>query len=97
MRRYKLKGERYVLDSPLRCWAVIRQTAMLHYNMMKDNMSDGLMFHTVINVPLEWSTAPDSGLLIKRIVERDLKGEVDEILEEVLQPRRRRGEPRDGL
>ena len=35
------------------------------------------MFHTVINVPLEWSTAPDSGLLIKRIVERDLKGEVD--------------------
>ena len=69
----KLKGERYVLDSSLRCWAIIRQTAMLHYNMMKDNMSDGLMFHTVINVPLEWSTAPDSGLLIKRIVERDLK------------------------
>ena len=74
----KLKGERYVLDSALRDWAVIRQTAMLHYNMMKDNMSDGLMFHTCVNVPLEWSTAPDSGLLIKRIVERDLKGEVPE-------------------
>ena len=73
----KLRGERYVLDSDLKNWAVIRQTAMVHYNMMKDNMSDGLMFHTVINVPLEWSTAPDSGLLIKRIVERDLKGEVD--------------------
>lgn len=73
----KLKGERYVLDSNLKCWAVLRQTAMLHYNMMQDNMSDGLMFHTCINVPLEWSTSRDSGLLVKRIVERDLKGEVD--------------------
>lgn len=73
----KLKGERYVLDSPLKCWAVLRQTAMLHYNMMKDNMSDGLMFHTCVNVPLEWSTSKDSGLLVKRIVEKDLRGEVD--------------------
>ena len=74
----KLRGERYVLDSDLKCWAILRQTAMLHYNMMKDNMSDGLMFHTCVNVPLEWSTSRDSGLLIRRIVERDLRGEVDE-------------------
>ena len=69
----KLKAERYVLDSPLNCWAVIRQTAMLHYNMMKDNMSDGLMFHTCVNVPLEWSTSRDSGYLVRRIVEKDIE------------------------
>lgn len=73
----KLKAERYVLDSTLKNWAVVRQTAMLHYNMMKDNMSDGLMFHTCVNVPLEWSTSRDSGLLIKRIAERDMRGEAD--------------------
>ncbi len=73
----KVKAERYVLESNLKNWAIIRQTAMLHYNMMKDNMSDGLMFHTCLNVPLEWVTSEDSGLLIKRIVERDLEHKAD--------------------
>ena len=44
----KVKAERYVMESGLE-WAVIRQTAMLHYNMMKANMSDGLMFHTTLS------------------------------------------------
>lgn len=73
----KVKAERYVIESGLDNWAVIRQTAMLHYNMMKDNMSDGLMFHTCVNVPLEWVSSRDSGLLVKRIVERDLEGRAD--------------------
>ena len=72
----KVKAERYVMESGLE-WAVIRQTAMLHYNMMKANMSDGLMFHTCVNVPLEWVSSRDSGLLVKRIVERDLEGKAD--------------------
>ncbi len=72
----KLYGERYCLDAGLDCWAVLRQTAMLHPNMMKDNISDGLMFHTALNAPLEWVSSRDSGLLIKRILERDAKGEV---------------------
>ncbi len=73
---HKLKGERYALEAGLNCFAVLRQTAMVHYNMMADNIKDGLMFHTVLNAPLEWVTARDSGYLIKRIFERDAKGEI---------------------
>ena len=32
------------------------------------------MFHTPFNVPLEWSTAEDSGLLMANIVKEDIKG-----------------------
>ncbi|MDA0080531.1 NAD-dependent epimerase/dehydratase family protein [Brachyspira hyodysenteriae] len=74
----KLKGERYVLDSSLENRAIIRQTAMLHNRMLTDNMSDGLMFHTCYNAPLEWATARDSGLLMKRIIEEDIKGNLDD-------------------
>ena len=73
---HKLYGERYVLDAGLENFAVLRQTAMLHPNMLKDNVSDGLMFHTALNSPLEWVSSRDSGYLIKRIIERDLKGEI---------------------
>ncbi len=73
---HKLYGERYCLDAGLDCWAVLRQTAMLHPNMMHDNISDGLMFHTAPNAPLEWVSSRDSGYLIKRILERDDAGEV---------------------
>lgn len=73
---HKLRGERYVLDAELDCFAVLRQTAMLHPNMMADNIKDGLMFHTTLNAPLEWVSSRDSGYLIKRILQRDGNGEV---------------------
>lgn len=73
---HKLCGERYVLEAELDCWVVLRQTAMLHPNMLNDNVSDGLMFHTALNAPLEWVSSRDSGYLIKRILERDAAGEV---------------------
>ncbi len=74
---HKLRAERYVLDAELSRWAVLRQTAMLHPDMMKCNVSDGLMFHTALNAPLEWTTARDSGLLIKNIVDGESKGEIE--------------------
>lgn len=74
---HKLKGELYCLEAGLECWAVLRQTAMLYPEMMAANIKDGLMFHTAINAPLEWSTSRDSGRLVKHIFERDSKGEVD--------------------
>ena len=74
---YKLKAERYILESSLKNRAIIRQTAMLHNRMLTDNMSDGLMFHTCYNSPLEWITARDSGYLMKRIIEEDLKNKLD--------------------
>ena len=74
---HKLYGERYCLDAELDCFVVLRQSAMLHPNMLNDNISDGLMFHTALNAPLEWVSARDSGYLIKRIFERDMRGEID--------------------
>lgn len=65
----KLRGEFKVLESALDKWAVLRQTAMLHPQMLNDNVHDGLMFHTVFDAPFEWLTAHDSGLLIRRIAD----------------------------
>ena len=69
----KLRGEFRVLESNIENWAVLRQTAMLHSRMLADNMSDGLMFHTCFNAPLEWVTAHDSGVLIANIIKEDEK------------------------
>lgn len=72
----KIKGERYVLDSDLKCWVVLRQTGTLYGDLLMANISDGLMFHTCYNVPIEWVTARDSGLAMKHLIERDVQGEL---------------------
>ena len=74
---YKLKAERYVLDSGLEKFVSLRQTAVLHKYMFANNLKDGLMFHTCWNSPLEWVTDVDSGILCKNLVERDIKGGLD--------------------
>lgn len=74
---YKLKAERYVLESGLKKFVSLRQTAVLHKYMFANNMKDGLMFHTSWNCPLEWVTDADSGVLCKNLVERDLAGKLD--------------------
>ena len=68
----KMRGELRVLESKIKYKTVLRQTAMLHSHMLSDNMSDGSMFHTCFNAPLEWATAEDSGLLIANIVKEDI-------------------------
>lgn len=73
----KLRGERSVLDSEIANWVILRQTGILHNRMLTNNMKDGLMFHTCFNAPIEWVTAYDSGLLMKNIIQRDAKGELD--------------------
>lgn len=67
----KLRGELAVLESDIKNWVVLRQTAMLHRNMFKDNANDGLVFHTCLNTPLEWVSQEDSGKLIANIIKRD--------------------------
>lgn len=74
----KLRGEFSVLESEVQHWVVIRQTAMLYDSMLMKNVSDGLMFHTCFNAPLEWSTGRDSGRLMANIIRRDIKGELNE-------------------
>ena len=70
----KLIGERTVLDSKVRTWAVLRQTGMLYEKLLMSNISDGLMFHTPFNVPIEWATDRDSGVLIRNILKEDYEG-----------------------
>ena len=60
----KILGEYAVLQSTLKKWVVLRQTAIYHYNMFSDNIKDGLMFHTPHLAPLEWVTVKDSGTLL---------------------------------
>lgn len=74
---YKLKAERYVLESGLKNFVSLRQTATLHKYMFANNLKDGLMFHTAWNTPLEWVTDADSGRLCARIVERDRNGSLN--------------------
>ncbi len=66
----KLRGEFRVLESNIAKWAVLRQSAMLHPNMLSDNVHDGLMFHTCFDAPLEWVTAHDSGVLIRNLLQQ---------------------------
>ena len=74
----KVRAERYVMESGLKKWAVLRQTAMLHKKMLMNNVKDGLMFHTSWNAPLEWSTSDDSGFLMRQIADDDVDGKCDE-------------------
>ncbi len=73
----KLMAERYVIDSELENWVVIRQTAVLHNKLFTNNLGDGLMYHTNLNGPLEWVTAHDSGVLMEHLVEYDAEGKLD--------------------
>ena len=74
----KMRGEFTVLESNVKTWAIIRQAAMLYDKLLMKNVSDGLLFHTCFNTPLEWSTAKDSAVLVRNIFRRDLKGELNE-------------------
>ncbi|MCQ2575952.1 MAG: NAD(P)-dependent oxidoreductase [Treponema sp.] len=73
----KAKGERYVLESGLPHWVVLRQSAVYHKYFLTNNLNDGLMFHTCWNSPFEWITDKDSGLMIQNLVDYDLDGKLD--------------------
>ena len=74
----KMRGEYYILESDVKNWAVLRQTGVLYDKLMIKNISDGLMFHTCINTPLEWVTADMSARLFINILKRDINGELDQ-------------------
>lgn len=74
----KIRGEKYVLESGIKNWVSLRQTGVLYDEMMMANSSDGLMFHTCFNVPIEWTTARSSGLLLKNLVTQDSEGVLEE-------------------
>ena len=75
----KMRGELTVIESDIKYWTVIRQSAMLYEAMMSKNISDGLMFHNCVNSPLEWTTSNISATLYRNILRRDvLEGDLNE-------------------
>lgn len=74
--RDKIIAERYILDKEMPNFVIFRQSAMLSPKILMNNISDGLMFHTALNTPLEWVSDRDTGYLFKRIIERDSNDEV---------------------
>lgn len=73
----KIKAERYVIESGLAHWVVLRQTAVYHKYFLANNMNDGLMFHTCWNAPFEWITDRDSGVLLEHLVDYDLEHKLE--------------------
>ncbi len=73
----KMKAERYVLESGLKKFVSLRQTAILHKYLFANNLKDGLMFHTTWNGALEWVTDADSGRMCARIAELEEDGKLD--------------------
>ncbi|MBR6322193.1 MAG: NAD-dependent epimerase/dehydratase family protein, partial [Lachnospiraceae bacterium] len=59
----KMISEFALMESGLKNWAVLRISAVLYDNLLTNNISDGLMFHTPWNAPIEWITAADSASL----------------------------------
>jgi nucleoside-diphosphate-sugar epimerase len=79
----KIKAERYLLDHKPPHFVSLRQTAIAHKYLFKNNMSDGLMFHTLWNGPLEWVSDEDSGRLLKHLVEEDQAGQLNDFWDRI--------------
>lgn len=67
----KIEAERLLLESDLRWWVSLRQTAILHSGLLM-KASDPISFHVPLQGVLEWVTAEDSGRLLERICRDDV-------------------------
>ena len=73
----KILAERYVLEAGLKYFVVLRQTAVAHSYLFKNNLSDGLIYQACLNAPYEWVTDNDTAVLFTHLVEYDLEGRLD--------------------
>jgi len=62
----KVIAESIFAESGLRYWVSLRQSGILHANILK---LDPIMFHIPINGVLEWATVEDSGRLLANVCE----------------------------
>lgn len=79
----KKRAERYVLDAGLKRFLILRQTGVLHDDMLTGSLRDGLMFHMPLNTPVEWVTAADSARLLYRLIAGYLRGKNTDLLNRV--------------
>jgi nucleoside-diphosphate-sugar epimerase len=63
----KTIAERVIVDSGLRNWVSLRQTAIAR--LAPTEPSDPILFHTPLNGVLEWVTVRDSGILLANVCE----------------------------
>ena len=68
----KTVAEREVIESGLRYWVSLRQTAMLHGNPPPLPRLDPIMFHIPLRGVFEWVTADDSGRLLTNVCGEDV-------------------------
>lgn len=61
----KIAAERYVIESGLRFWVSLRQTGILHDDILE--VKGGIGYHQPLNNPLEWVTVADSGRILVNI------------------------------
>ena len=64
----KRDAERYILESDLKRFAVLRQTGILFDGLLQKGTGTGLTMHMPWNTPVEWVTANDSARLLYRIL-----------------------------
>lgn len=69
----KTIAEREVIESGLKYWVSLRQTGLLHPDILKN--LDPIMFHEPVNGVFEWVTASDSGRLLARVCDKDVPDE----------------------
>ena len=74
---HKQRGEFAILESNIKHFAIIRQTAMIYEEMLMSNRTDGLIFHTGFNDPLEWSSTEDTAILLSNIIKENLLGHLN--------------------
>lgn len=68
----KTIAEREVIESGLRYWVSLRQTAILHANRVHPVRLDPIMFHVPLRGVFEWITAEDSGRLLANVCADDV-------------------------
>ena len=73
----KMRGEFFVLESNIKYWSILRQTAVFYDSLMIKNVSDGLMFQTPFNAPFDWVTSRDTATLIKNILIEENNNKLD--------------------
>ena len=62
----KILAEKVLMESGIKCWVSIRQTAILHPGLLK-KASDPVTFHVPLQGVIEWITTEDSGRLLERL------------------------------
>ncbi len=62
----KIESEKLLIESDLKWWVSLRQTAILHSGLLM-KASDPISFHVPLKGVIEWVTAEDSGRVLERV------------------------------